>query len=710
MILLSMGIFVLGGILALCAGRSARAAAWLGAGGAVLGALVGLVPVLHALTGASIEPLRLAWGLPIGSFSIGLDPLSAFFAVPMLVLCALCALYGAEYMRPYAGSRNLGVSWFWFDLLCASMFLVLIARDGMLFLIAWELMSLSSYFLVSFEDEKESVRQAGWTYLVAAHLGTAALFLFFMLLAREGGSADFSAVPALPAKLGAAAFLLALAGFGTKAGFIPMHVWLPEAHPAAPSHVSALMSGAMIKTGVYGLVRALTLLGAPPAWWGWTLLCVGAVSGVLGVLFALAQRDIKRLLAYSSIENMGIIALGLGLGLLGKAHGEPLICMLGFGGALLHALNHSLFKGLLFLGAGSVLHAAGTRDMEHLGGLFKRMPWTGTCFLAGSAAICGLPPLNGFISEFMIFLAAFHAVVRGYAAWGAPAIAALALIGGLALACFTKAFGIVFLGEPRTQGSRQDKVTFLDAAASRPAALLVAHMPSGMLASRSLPAGRLGSQNSSPYPVVTPQRAAQAHEAGPLMRLSMAVLVCACFFLGLGGALAMFRMREVLSQATGLRMWDFMTAFEDALIPLHSVSACAAVLLLMILSTALLRALLLKGREVRSGLTWDCGYAAPNARMQYTASSFVQPVTELFSAFLRTRERAVEPKGNFPAAAAFATETPDAFREDFYRPVFESALKAAWKLRRFQHGRIQLYILYIALTLMVLLIWKLGVH
>jgi hydrogenase-4 component B len=383
------------------------------------------------------------------------------------------------------------------------------------------------------------------------------------------------------------------------------------------------------------------------------LLGVGAVSGILGVLYALAQHDLKRLLAYHSVENIGIIAIGLGVGLLGKAHGLPLVALLGFGGALLHVLNHALFKGLLFLGAGSVLNAAGTRDMEHLGGLLKRMPWTGTCFLVGAAAICGLPPLNGFVSEFLIFLGAFFAAMRG-ASWGAVAIGSLALIGGLALACFTKAFGVVFLGEPRGE------------------------------------------------------RAARAQEAPWSMRLPMALLAVFCALIGLGGAAALSWSSHALAQASGIPIQDFLPALEEALGPLELVAMTSALFLLVLAGLIALRSALLAGRERRVSGTWDCGYAAPTARMQYTASSFAEPLTKLFAPILRTRERAAGPEGLFPASAAFATETPDAFRDELYRPAFEGALKSVWKLRRLQHGRIQLYVLYIALTLAALLAWKLG--
>jgi formate hydrogenlyase subunit 3/multisubunit Na+/H+ antiporter MnhD subunit len=653
--LISVGLVLAGGLGALFCGRRSRLAGFFGAGGALLGAGTGLATALPALLGRTPPLLRLDWGLPMGSFSLALDPLSAFFAVPVLGLCALAALYGTEYMESYSSRRALGPSWFSFNLLMASMLVLTAARDSVLFLIAWEVMTLASFFLVVFEDEKESVRQAGWTYLVAAHLGTACLFLFFMLLGREAGSTDLSVAPAFPPRLAGAAFLLALVGFGTKAGFMPMHVWLPEAHPAAPSHVSAVMSGVMIKTGIYGLLRALTLLGAPPPWWGWCLLAIGAVSGVLGVLFALAQHDLKRLLAYHSVENIGIIALGLGLGLLGRAHGMPLVSLLGFGGALLHVLNHALFKGLLFLGAGSVLHAAGTRDMEHLGGLLKRMPWTGTSFLVGSAAICGLPPLNGFVSEFLIYLGAFSAVVGGAASWGALVIGVLALIGGLALACFTKAFGVVFLGEPRGE------------------------------------------------------KAAAAHECGWPMRLSLATLAAGCVLIGLWGPLVLLWSREALLQVSGMRAQAFQTLlFSGVLPPLLWVSVAGAILLAGLILAAVARARLLRGRPVSESGTWDCGYAAPGARMQYTASSFAQPITGLFAGFLRGRARAAGPEGYFPAGASYATETPDLFRERFYVPVFSAILRLAWRLRWLQHGRIQLYVLYIAMTLLVLLLWRLG--
>ncbi|MFB3819184.1 MAG: proton-conducting transporter membrane subunit [Candidatus Methylomirabilales bacterium] len=660
--LLGMCLAALGGLAALCAGRSGRWASRLGAGGAVAGSAAALVPALLAVLGRPAETLQLPWSMPGGALVLGLDALSGFFLVPTLVLSGLAALYGTEYLRPEESRRRLGACWLWFDLLLVSMAVVLVARNAILFLLAWEAMALTSFFLVAFDHHEPAVREAGWIYLIATHLGTACLLAMFVLLGSRAGSYDFDrlgeAAALAPASAGLL-FLLAVVGFGTKAGFVPLHVWLPEAHPAAPSHVSAVLSGVMIKTGIYGLVRLLTLLPAPPPWWGWLLVGIGVTSGVLGVVFALAQHDLKRLLAYHSVENIGIITLGLGLGSLGLAAGAPAIAVLGFGGGLLHVLNHALFKGLLFLGAGSVLHATGTREIDHLGGLQRRMPWTGTCFLVGAAAISGLPPLNGFASEFLIALAAL-AGAAGTAAAGLPVAApllvlgALALIGGLAAACFTKAFGIVFLGEPRSR------------------------------------------------------HAAHAHEAGPAMRLPMALLAAACGLIGLLAPAAVRALAPTLAQVARLAEGETLAALAPAGQALRMVGLAAALLLLALLGLALLRRRLLAGRSVEQTVTWDCGYAQPTARMQYTASSFAQPLTYLFRVILRTRTRLAPPVGLFPAGAALATETPDLFRHRLFHPAFGAIADALGRLRVLQHGRIQLYVLSIVLTLIALLAWRLG--
>ncbi len=342
------------GFISLLLSRPGRNTSWLAVSGVIGAAVLATPPAIQVLLGAVPVELHQSWAIPFGEFAIELDSLSAWFLLPILLLSALAAVYGVGSLADAGARRSLGPSWFYFNLLVASMMLVVLARNAVLFLVAWEVMALASFFLVTFDDEKEEVRSAGWVYLVATHLGTAFLFIFFLLAARSTGSFDFNTWAehglGTEAKLGLL-FLLAVIGFGVKAGFMPLHVWLPEAHPAAPSHVSALMSGVMIKTGIYGLFRSLTFLGSPPLWWGWVLIGIGLSSGILGVLFALAQHDLKRLLAYHSVENIGIIAIGMGCGVVGVSTNNPVLAFLGFGGSLLHVVNHALFKGLLFLGA-----------------------------------------------------------------------------------------------------------------------------------------------------------------------------------------------------------------------------------------------------------------------------------------------------------------------------------------------------------------------
>ncbi len=559
-----------GGSLSLCLARSHRWSRRIGAGGAMLGSLLGLISALDGLSAASGWELHLPWSLPGASLRLGIDPLSAFFLIPLFLLSGLAALYGQEYLERQDSHSGQGPAWFHYNFLTASMALVFTAGNALLFLVAWEVMALSSFFLVTLDHAEERVRQAGWIYLLATHLGTAFLLIFFLLLGRQAGSfdfRDFSGAATGGATLSGVLFLLAVVGFGSKAGIAPFHVWLPEAHPAAPSHVSALMSGVMIKTGVYGLLRALIFLGPPPAWWGWCLVGIGIGSGVIGALSALAQRDLKRLLAYSSVENIGIIWLGLGLGLLGRQAGLPALAIAGFAGALLHVLNHAVFKGLLFLGAGTVLSIAGHRSLEALGGLYRRMPWTGLSFLVGAVAIAGLPPLNGFVSEFLIYRAGLQGALSPAGAVHVPslvAIGSLALIGGLAAALFAKAFGIIFLGEPRDN------------------------------------------------------RLAAAADPGLRMRLPLQLLALACLGLGLFSPYLLGRLGPVLTVLTGLDPEAVRGPLTAAVTPLLYVSAVAAAVLVLALGLYRLNRALLAHRAVGRTVTWDCGYAAPSARMQYT--------------------------------------------------------------------------------------------
>jgi hydrogenase-4 component B len=654
-LLIALAIILISGCLALAACKNPRVSTFIGAGGTTAGCILGTITVLRILFCGSSDSLRRAWEIPYGSFALKIDPLSAFFLLPVFVLSALAAVYGSEYLRAYQGKKYLGIHWFFSSLLVASMAMVCLAYNTMLFLLAWEVMAVSSFFLVAFEYEKESVRKASWTYMVATYLGTACLLPMFLIFGKAAGSLDFDGFAhCLTPQRANICFILALIGFGTKAGIIPFHVWLPEAHPAAPSHVSALMSGIMIKTGIYGLVRILSFLGMPPMWWGWLLLAAGTVSGVLGVLFALAQHDLKRLLAYHSVENIGIITMGLGVGLIGWSAGVPSVAALGIAGGLFHVVNHALFKGLLFLGAGSVFHSTSTLEIDQLGGLLKKMPYTGCCFLVGAVAISGLPPLNGFVSEFLIYSASFRGALTmepNSSMSLVCAIAGLALIGGLAAACFAKAFGIVFLGEPRSS-----EVT-------------------------------------------------DCHESGFWMTIPMMILAAACIALGLMGPMII----RILGPVTGTVLGDAhageMPAASEYLV---YVTTSAVALLVLLALLAGFRSFLLSGRTIGKTVTWDCAYAAPSARMQYTASSFAQPIIDLFRVFLRTKKHITFPDAYFPASANLETHTYDIGRERIYKPVFTGIERFFMQMRFLQGGRIQVYVLYIVVTLLILLAWNMG--
>lgn len=649
----SLGLLLAGGLLAwICSGRPALAAG-LGSASACAAGALGLAASLAALHPANAFSLSWPWVMPDAALSLGADPLAAFFLAALFAVSGCAALFGWGYLRQDHGASRLGSHWFFFNLLVASMAVVLLARNALLFLVAWEVMTVSSYFLVVHEHEEERVRRAGWIYLTASHIGVLFLLGFFALAGQQAGGFEFSRLQgALPGSAGWL-FLLALAGFGLKAGFVPLHVWLPEAHPAAPSHVSALLSGVMIKLGIYGLFRVLPFFAQPAGWWGGLLIGIGLLSGVCGVAFALAQHDLKRLLAYHSVENIGIIALGLGLALAGRSLNLPALAALGALGALLHVWNHALFKALLFLGAGAVVRQTGLRSVDAAGGLLKRMPVTGAAFFVGAAAICGLPPFNGLVSEWLIYAAGFTGITQAPAAWAPAAIAAvagLAAIGGLALACFTKVFGAVFLGEPRTAEAA--------AAAEAPWTLLA---PMLALAAACLAIGLAG-----PWLCLALRPAALSvlgAEAGPG---AASVALAAGWLLRLTGALAM------LLAATALLVW---------------------------LRNRRLR------KPVASGPTWDCGYAEPSPRMQYTAASFSQPLTRSLGLLIRPQTDAQLPAGLFPGQARWQTHVSDLFQRLLLEPLFRGAAAGLSWLRWLQHGRVQLYVLYIAAALILLALW-----
>ena len=607
----------------------------------------GIAAAAAAISDPSQRGIALPWAVPGGALEVRVDALSALFLAQIFFLAALGAIYGIGYWPQTRHARDGRKLRLFYGLLTAAMGLLVVARNGMLFLAAWEVMALCAFLTLTAEDDKPAVREVGYLYLSATRIGTLCLFAMFALLFGATGrfAFDTAGVEAGSAA-GGAIFLLALVGFGLKAGLMPLHVWLPGAHASAPTHVSALMSGVLIKTGIYGLARTAAGFTHPPIWWGGALLALGTISAVLGVAFAIGQHDVKRLLAYHSVENIGIICMGLGLALLGRAVGHPEIVLLGLAGALLHVWNHGLFKALLFLGAGAVIHATGTRELDRLGGLLRRMPATALLFLVGAVAICGLPPLNGFVSELFVYLGLFGAAAARDGRWWIGtsfAAPALAMVGALAVACFVKVFGAVFLGEPRS-------------------------------------------------PDVL-----QAHEAPRTMLGPMVALALCCLAIGLAPALV----APVLDSAAAA--WGAGGRIGAA-VPLGRITLAAALLLAAIAVCA--AALALRVRRAGAARTWDCGYAAPAARMQYTSSSFAQMLVGLFAFALRPRERAPRLSGPFPRGAAYHGEVPDAVLDGLVLPSVRAAERAFESLRAVQSGSVHSYLGYILLTLVLLLVWK----
>jgi len=617
------------------------------------GAALGIAGALRALIvpqgGASLE---LPWPVPGGAFRVQVDPVSAMFLLQVFVISLLGAVYGLGYWKQADHVDSGRKVRLFYGTVTAGMATLIAAGNAVLFLAGWELMAIAAFVLVSTQDRDHEVREVGYVYLVATRVGTLCLFAMFALLFVARGSFDLGGSMVTSSSLANAIFLLGFAGFGLKAGLMPFHVWLPGAHASAPSHVSALMSGVLIKMGIYGMVRMTSLFSSPPLWWGGLLLGFGIVSGVLGVAFAIGQHDLKRLLAYHSVENIGIIYIGLGLALIGRTLGRPDLVALGLAGALLHVWNHGLFKGLLFLAAGSVLHATGTRQIDQLGGLWKRMPRTGAGFLIGAVAICGLPPLNGFISELLIYVGLLRATNAAQGALSlvfALSAVALAFIGALALACFVKVSGAVFLGEPRS------------------------HLT------------------------------ARAHEAGKSMTIPMGVLAMFCGFIGMGSLLVIPAVeRATAAWAPGLALPPTATVA-----PLLAVTIMGGALIVSLLGVGGWLGLRTRRAPAPVG-TWDCGYAVPAPRMQYTSSSFAQTLVGMFGWALRPRVHQVAPHGSFPRAASFHSQVPDAVLDQLLLPAGHAIGRGLRWFRWVQRGSVHAYLVYILGTLVLLLVWQGG--
>ena len=606
------------------------------------GSVLGIVTAVGVLrTGVTVST-TIPSALPGGNWVLGVDPLSAVFLVAILGVGALSAVYGIGYMR----YNQEIVSWpsnAFFALEVAALALVVCARSIVPFMGAWELMAIGSLLLILTEYRHVEARRAGFIYIVATHVGTLALFALFATLTRASADWTFDGMAqGLPLSGGGrvAVLALALVGFGVKAGLVPLHFWLPPAHAAAPSHVSALMSGVVIKIGIYGLLRVVWLVGAPPPWWGWTVLAIGAVSAILGVLWALAQHDIKRLLAYHSVENIGIILMGIGLGALASAQGRPVLAAIGYGAALRHTVNHALFKSLLFLCAGAVYRETGTRDLEALGGLARRMPVVWLLFAIGAAAIVGLPPLNGFVSEWLLYRGLLEAgqstEALRLAVIGAPA---LALVGGLALACFAKVAGVVFLGTARSP------------------------------------------------------RAAGAREPNAWLRGPAVVIAVACAAIGVAPPLVIPLVLRAANYVQSVELVPDGTAGVAS-----SAWQVARFALLLIVATGLAALLMrwLRARVAQRELeTWACGYTAVTPRMQYTASSFAAPLLDVFGAASGVRTHR--------GATVFHSEPFDLVLDRVVGPAWATVQRLAVRLRGLQQGRLRTYLVYVVVTLTLLL-------
>ncbi len=616
------------------------------------GAVCGIIASVRAVLGIGSVAWSSAWAVPGGALDIRIDPIAGIFLTQVFLIGALGTIYGIGYW-PSGKHPDCTVQLrTFYGLMVAGMALLVVANNSILFLVGWEVMALAAFLALSADDRSAATRECGFVYLVATRFGTLALIAMFALLRTATGSFSFSTTRlAADSPLGTAIFCLGVFGFGLKAGIMPLHLWLPGAHANAPTHVSALMSGVLIKMGIYGLIRLSSISEHMPLWWGIVLFGFGAVSAVLGVAFALGQHDLKRLLAYHSVENIGIIVMSLGVAMIGRTTSHLELVALGLAGALLHTFNHGLFKALLFFCAGSVIAGTKTRELDRMGGLAKKLPFTALAFLIGATAICGLPPLNGFISELLLYMGMLKGGVQGHSPIGTLllfGVPLLALVGALAVACFVKVYGVVFLGEPRCQ------------------------------------------DHSDP------------RESPVSMRLPMAVLSIGCILIGT----MPFLVTGALDRAVTAWQLGPNLARLSSLVPFTTLMRINCALLVVSLVVAFILKRVAPPARTARALTWDCGYSAPSARMQYTASSFADGLVALFSVFLRPRAVTPTLAEPFPPKSHFESHVPEVVLDLVVLPALRGLARAAYWFRRIQAGRIHIYIIYILVALvMMLVVW-----
>lgn len=636
---------------------------------ALISSLAGCILSLSILISGETLHIDIYETQLFGTVAICADRLSALFLGIISLLAAAVSIYSFGYAAEYLKRRNVGLLVFLYNAFLLSMAGVVLADHAVLFVFIWEVMSLVTYFLINYEHEDPASRRAAFLYIVMAHIGTALLVVMFVLLYSYTGSFSFEAFRSvgtrLPGVVQSVVFLCATIGFGVKAGIIPFHIWLPEAHPAAPSNISALMSGVMIKTGIYGMVRVyFDFLGTEiPGWWGVLILIIAVASSVLGVLYALMEHDMKRLLAFHSIENIGIILMGVGGALLFSSLGNKPLAAIALIAGLYHVLNHATFKGLLFLGAGSVLQATHSRNIEELGGLIKRMPWTSLFFLIGAVAISALPPLNGFVSEWLTFqalLLGFHISDLAVKIAVPLTVALLALTGALAAACFVKAFGITFLGLPRSG------------------------------------------------------HAEHATESSFTMIGAMGFLAILCILFGVAPGLIVSVLDPLAGSLLGTNLSGQVAVNGGMLLVPQSTSTSISPpvltgLLMTITLVPVIGGYLFGGKlRKRVAMTWACGLQRIEPQMQYSATGFSKPIRMIFSSIYRATheiEISDETSPYFRANIRYELKTESVFLKYLYEPVGDFIIASARMFRRIQTGHIQSYLAYIFITLVLLLLF-----
>jgi len=598
------------------------------------------------------------------------DPLSLFFLLVIFIISLPSAVYSVGYLKEGYSSAKIILAWFLLSAFVLSMAFVVTVSNCLVFLVFWEIMSLVSYFLVVFDTRHEKSIQAGMIYIVMTHIGTAFLIAAFLIMHKYAASFDFLAIKnacqAMPAQAKNTAFLLLLIGFGTKAGIVPLHIWLPYAHPQAPSHISSIMSGVMIKTAIYGIIRfVIFMLGVNSYWWGVSILVLAVVSCLVGVIYALMEHDIKRLLAYHSVENIGIILLGIGLAMFFISVNMPYLAVFSLIAGLYHLVNHAIFKGLLFLCAGSVYKATGTRDIEKLGGLIKKMPQTSAYFLLGAMAISALPPLNGFVSEWLTLQAFFLgalSVTGGARLFLGICAGLLALTSGLAAACFVKAFGITFLGQPRSHHAKDAKEVSLS-------------MKAGMFF------------------------------------LSFLIII-----FGLAAAKIMKLLAKIAGGAIGLDTGAMSFSLNNFILNPQAgkdiyLSTPLLLSVLVILGAAGFCVYRLFGwKRAVICRTWDCGYYKLDSRNEYTATAFSKPFRIAFSFFLMPYRRTQKIRESFYHVKSFTYETHTTlvFKKYIYDPAIALVFRLAESMKKIQPGSIHLYLGYIFITLLLLIVFMRG--